>query len=71
MNSKRVKLIKKGVYRKDDPRVREYKQLPNGQVISDVQRTVYQEQKKECKGKSRKDIREHLRMMHKYDYAKE
>jgi len=61
MRNKKVKLMKKLIYRTDSPREREYKQLSNGQVVSDLQRTVYQESKKQCKDMSKKEVREYLK----------
>lgn len=57
---KKCKLIKKIVYKTDDPKVREYKQLSNGQVVADIQRSVYQETKKACKNMSKKQVLEYL-----------
>lgn len=48
------------IYKTDNPKDRQYRQLANGQVVADIQRTVYQECKKECKGMSKKQIKEYL-----------
>jgi hypothetical protein len=57
---KKSKIIKKIIYKSDNPRERTYTQLKNGQVIADLQRTVYQQTKKECKNMTRKQVKEHL-----------
>jgi hypothetical protein len=58
---KKCKLIKKIIYKTDDPKKREYNQLSNGQVIADIQRSVYQSCKKECKNKTKKQTKEFLK----------
>ena len=60
--SKNKKLIKKIVYKGVNPRERQYTTLEKtGQIVSDVYRNVYQDMKKECKGMSKAQIKEHLK----------
>ena len=61
MRNKKAKLIKRMVYRKDSPKERKYRQLKeNGMVVSDLQRTVYQETKQLCQNKNSKEIKQYL-----------
>lgn len=53
---KNVKYLKKKIYKDIDPKERAYKMLPNGQVVADIYRSVYQESKKICKNMSKKEI---------------
>ena len=57
---KKCKVIRKLVYKSDNPIERSYSQLENGQVVADIQRSVYQECKKECKNMTKKQVREYL-----------
>ena len=60
--SRNKKLIKKIVYKGVNPRERQYHTIEGtGQIVSDVFRSVYQEMKKECKGMSKGQIKEHLK----------
>jgi alanine dehydrogenase len=61
MNGRKAKLIKKAVYKTQEPRKREYKQLQNGQILSDLHRSVYQEMKKECRNMTRKEVKANLK----------
>ena len=61
MNNRKAKQIRKAVYRKEDPKKREYKQLDNGQVIADLHRGVYQEMKKECRHMTKSEVKSHLK----------
>jgi hypothetical protein len=58
---KKCKVIKKAIYKDINPRERAYKQLPNGQVVADIYRAVYQDSKKECKNMTKKEVKEHLK----------
>jgi hypothetical protein len=62
MNQKKVKLIRKMVYRKEAHNDRTYKTINNGQVIcSCIYRPVYQNMKQECRNMSLGQIKIHLR----------
>jgi hypothetical protein len=61
MNGRKAKLIRKLVYKAQDPRSREYKQLKEGQVLSDLHRSVYQEMKKECQKMTLREVKENLK----------
>jgi hypothetical protein len=49
MNGKRAREIRALVYGDYSPKVREYKQLPNGQIIADRKRNSYQYTKKHAR----------------------
>lgn len=58
---KKCKVIKKIIYKELNPSERVYKQLPNGQVVADIYRAVYQDSKKECRNMTKKQVKEHLK----------
>lgn len=59
---KNKKLIKKIVYNGINPRERQYHQMDKtGQIVADVYRAVYQDMKKQCKGMTKTQIKEHLK----------
>ena len=60
MNEQKAKLIRKMVYKNADSKEREYTQLQNNQVISDLHRSVYRDMKKECRNMTKSEIRTHL-----------
>ncbi len=62
MRASKARLIRKAVYRgTDNYRTRTYKQLDNGQVVADIQRSVYQLLKKECQYMTHVEIKKYLK----------
>ena len=62
MNGKKAKLIRQLIYRREKERLaKEYKQLDNGQVVSSVFDSVYEDAKKECANMTTNQIKEHLK----------
>ena len=61
MNKKKLKLIKKAVYKGGDTKVVEYKTTDKGQIVADIQRSVYQVLKRECRNMNKKQIAEHIK----------
>ena len=59
--SSNKKLIKKLVYQKIDPSERQYHTDDKGTITADIYRGTYQHSKKECKGMSKAQIKEHLK----------
>lgn len=59
--SKNKKLIKKLVYQSINPKERQYHTDDKGTITADIYRGTYQTSKKECKGMSKSQIREHLK----------
>lgn len=61
MNKKKLKLITKAVYKNGDRSVSEYNTDEKGTIRADIQRSVYQILKKECKKMNKNQILEHLK----------
>lgn len=57
MNKKKLRIIKKAIYRgADNYRDRQYRRLDNGQIVSDLHRSVYRDVKKECRNMTRQQV---------------
>ena len=62
MNKKKLKIIKKAIYQNGSVSVSEYKRInETGQIIADLQRSVYQTLKKECNSMNKQQIAKHLK----------